>query len=494
MTSSLRYKVQRSKTEVYDLVSQVLEEAHDDDGAFHYPIQADPWVEVDHGSFWGLWWTWRKPKNPKEVLWIRGGAQMVNHIPGTGQLTRKDLLKACIQRYGRGRGPGAGYFQFLPESFTLPGEYVGFTKAFAASGTTSTNTMSGSSSGGGGGASSSSTTTTKSLWILKTVGMSRGRGVKVVERIEDVVYSDTCVIQKYIERPLLLQGRKFDLRLYVVVTGFSPLECFISTLGFARLATQVYNHHGDYGNKAVHLTNTAVAAEARRNASEGINTKWPLEKVKAHLEHEGLLLAPDSSTLAAGSSGSKLKPKDSTTSEPLPVEGLTWAQVWDNICSVVLASLTCAEDNITTSTPCTFELLGYDVMLDSSFKPWLLEVNASPSLECYDSVDQWMKPLLMKEIIELVNPMRVDVPGLIEVLQDRLKKGGTTATKKHAGGGGSSRSASALKNQLNVDFNKIFHGSTPRLVGEAPSELGHFQQLAPSKQYQTLLKAKKRAF
>ena len=40
-------------------------------------------------------------------------------------------------------------------------------------------------------------------------------------------YSQTSVVQRYVERPLCINGYKFDLRLFVVVTSFKPLEAFI---------------------------------------------------------------------------------------------------------------------------------------------------------------------------------------------------------------------------------------------------------------------------
>ena len=54
-------------------------------------------------------------------------------------------------------------------------------------------------------------------------------------------YSESVVIQKYITNPLLLDGYKFYLRLYVVVTSFQPLEAFLYQDGFARFALDKFN-------------------------------------------------------------------------------------------------------------------------------------------------------------------------------------------------------------------------------------------------------------
>ena len=61
------------------------------------------------------------------------------------------------------------------------------------------------------------------------VGSSRGRGISILNDISGVSYGEAMVIQRYIAQPLLLDGFKFDLRLYVLVTSFNPLEAFLYT-------------------------------------------------------------------------------------------------------------------------------------------------------------------------------------------------------------------------------------------------------------------------
>ncbi len=55
------------------------------------------------------------------------------------------------------------------------------------------------------------------------------------------MYGDQCVVQEYLHEPLLLDGYKFDLRMYVLVTSFNPLEAFVYDEGFARLSTVLYS-------------------------------------------------------------------------------------------------------------------------------------------------------------------------------------------------------------------------------------------------------------
>lgn len=48
-----------------------------------------------------------------------------------------------------------------------------------------------------------------------------------------------------------------------------------------------------------------------------------------------------------------------------------------------------------------FELLGFDILIDSNLNPWLLEVNLSPSLSCDSLLDQQIKASLIADLFNL---------------------------------------------------------------------------------------------
>ena len=69
---------------------------------------------------------------------------------------------------------------------------------------------------------------TDNLWIIKPSELSRGRGIKLFDNYQDVSNyiehgTNQWVAQKYIERPFLLNNKKFDLRVWVIVPCWNPL-------------------------------------------------------------------------------------------------------------------------------------------------------------------------------------------------------------------------------------------------------------------------------
>jgi tubulin polyglutamylase TTLL6/13 len=68
------------------------------------------------------------------------------------------------------------------------------------------------------------------------------------------------VAQRYLHKPYLIAGLKFDLRIYVLITGVNPLRAFITKEGLARFATEKYEspNGNNLCNMMMHLTNYAI--------------------------------------------------------------------------------------------------------------------------------------------------------------------------------------------------------------------------------------------
>jgi len=80
----------------------------------------------------------------------------------------------------------------------------------------------------------------------------------MIDEISEVPLNESLVISKYISNPLLINGLKFDLRLYVLVTSFDPLKIYIYNEGLVRFASEPYDISNIKQNVFAHLTNYSI--------------------------------------------------------------------------------------------------------------------------------------------------------------------------------------------------------------------------------------------
>eukprot|EP01022_Parablepharisma_sp_SALTPOND_P020230 TRINITY_DN361_c0_g1_i3.p1 TRINITY_DN361_c0_g1~~TRINITY_DN361_c0_g1_i3.p1 ORF type:complete len:707 (+),score=86.81 TRINITY_DN361_c0_g1_i3:571-2691(+) len=405
--STLLYRVVKNREEVYDIVNKAFS-------------RKSRWNEMPHGvslkHTWNFLWTWSKPNIDftRLLVW-----QKVNHFPGAKNLARKDYLKRHIERCQNLGHKSATLFNFIPRTFLLPNEYLEMVDAFNKA------EMGGER---------------HNYWIMKPCAKSRGRGISVFNNVSSVAYGEPMIVQEYLKNPLLLNGYKFDMRIYVVVTSFNPLEVFLYKEGFARLSTVRFSLSPEcITNKFIHLTNSSVQEHSRAKKE-----------------------APDAHYSGTKISLAQLKDK-------LYAQGVEFSTIWKQIAEIITKSLVACQIDIPYN-PCCFELFGYDIIVDSNLKCWLLEVNSSPSLGILNLLDDIVKIRLMDDLIDLLDVIDFDRKRLEEVLSRRLKEihkvtalSGTQATKL-----------------LNRDLTYILNGQEPREYGEMPKFMGGFERLAPT--------------
>lgn len=170
-----------------------------------------------------------------------------------------------------GRYEEAATYDFIPTTFMLPREYSIFVEKFKEVG---------------------------GVWIMKPCGSAQGKGIFMFTRLSEISEWRTdyksirngkaddgkdveaYVVQRYLQQPLLIGGKKFDMRLYTLVTSFSPLKAYTYRRGFARFTNSRYSN--DTNDIFKHLTNVAIQKTAD-NYDERTGGKMELQALKMYL-------------------------------------------------------------------------------------------------------------------------------------------------------------------------------------------------------------------
>lgn len=111
-----------------------------------------------------------------------------------------------------------------------------------------------------------------------------------MDDINELNVDDLSVISRYITNPLLINGHKFDLRIYVLVSSYDPLRVYIFKEGLARFASETYSSKINKDNKFMHLTNYSINkkndnfVQNENQEQDDFGFKWSLSAFCKHLE------------------------------------------------------------------------------------------------------------------------------------------------------------------------------------------------------------------
>lgn len=224
-------------------------------------------------------------------------------------------------------------------------------------------------------------------WISKPSASSRGKGIRMFTS-EEVLPNGENVVQMYIEHPLLITGRKFDIRLYVLIPTISPLKVYIHDSGLGRFATHPYDEDGAINDMNMHLTNFSLN-KSDRNFIRGTdgedsveNSKWSLPFLMDYFRSQKI-------------------DTDQLTKE---FNHVVISTIIAGICSIREEHQKAIKTHHTS-----YELYGFDVILDENLKPYIIEVNISPAMSGLDSkLDYVIKWRLMLELLNMARIIDCD--------------------------------------------------------------------------------------
>ena len=144
----------------------------------------------------------------------------------------------------------------------------------------------------------------KDFFILKPTASSCGRGIRIIGKKQNVPKRPGILLQKYLSKPHLLRGYKYDMRIYILVTCYEPLKAYMFQQGLVRLATVPYTTaKGSLKKRFIHLTNFSVnkknvdykkntggidSSDPTKPEEEQISSKWSLAQLRDEYKRVGI--------------------------------------------------------------------------------------------------------------------------------------------------------------------------------------------------------------
>ena len=340
--------------------------------------------------------------------------QKVNHFISIGEIGRKDKLSKNMMRSAAEQG-GEKY-DFYAFTFFYPNDKEALRADMLAN--------------------------KNKVYIKKPSASSRGRGIYLITSVEELEAKEKdkpCIVQRYIDPPLLVNGFKFDLRVYCLITSIDPLRVYIYKEGLARFCTRKYRSLNDIIEPAMkkcilNNNNTNECELLKERTMESMHD----EITFTHLTNFSLnKFSPDfkaPSTEDGDESSSKWSMTALFDYLEKEVSEKVVKNIWDQIRSVTAKAWMSVskpmKNALATVDPLNkakalnhcYELIGLDFMIDSDFKVWLIEANITPATGTKSPLDLHIKSGMLRSMYDIVG---VRMPGQSapdNVLEDSVEE------------------------------------------------------------------------
>ncbi|XP_031228170.1 probable tubulin polyglutamylase TTLL9 isoform X4 [Mastomys coucha] len=311
------------------------------------------WVEVKDEGEWDFYWC--------DVSWLRENFDhtymdehvRISHFRNHYELTRKNYMVKNLKRFRKQLERESGKMEaakcdFFPKTFEMPCEYHLFVEEFRKNpGIT---------------------------WIMKPVARSQGKGIFLFRRLKDIMDWRKGTAGKKLTsmetqpaRANMNPSSSHDTRNSDDQKDELPVENYVAQRYVENPYLIGALDHQPLPD--VHLTNVAVQ-KTSPDYHPKKGCKWMLQRFRQYL-------------------ASKHGPKAVET-------------LFSDMDNIFIKSLQSVQKVIISDKHC-FELYGYDILIDQDLKPWLLEVNASPSLTASSQEDYELKTCLLEDTLHVVD-------------------------------------------------------------------------------------------
>ena len=417
----------------------------------------------DEEEYWDLNWTDLSVSEHRVAK--MHPFQRINHFPGMMEICRKASLSRNLKRMQQACPEGT--YDFSPTTWEYPHELESFRRHCR---------------GNPGG-----------TYIVKPTAGAMGRGIYLIRKPEDIDHKHErdVVIQKYVANPFLVDGYKFDLRVYALVTCVDPLTVYVYDEGIARFATLKYEApgRGNLREKTMHLTNYSVnkhsdtfehadaddegtkrtltalmrdletrghdVEKLRREISDVVvRTIVPIQPHLAHVYHSAVTNGPKSGAPGSGNERGERGGAAARSSSS------SYADLYAGDVIVPRSASSDRGGGGDARDSRCFEILGFDIILDDALRPTLLEVNHSPSFGIDSPLDRRIKTGMIGDVLAA---LRLDASERNAWLKaekkrqrERLYNGG--ATGKSSTAAGSTARSSALRSTLRGGYSGAMGG------------------------------------